>query len=95
MPEEKFLATAAEYEQFLQGNVWKDLLGALQRRVHNYEKGELRSLDGIALYRIQGAANELDFVIALPRLTQAVLAKQEEIDKRKAETQPKESERNA
>ena len=89
--EKKFLATADEYAQFLQSNVWRDLEGALKRRVHNYEAGELRSLEGVPLYRIQGAATELDFVITLPRLTQAVLAKQEEVDKRKAETKPKET----
>lgn len=89
---EKFLATSDEYAQFLQSNVWRDLEGALKRRVHGYETGELRSLEGIPLYKTQGAANELDFVIALPRLTQAVLAKHEEIDRRKAEIQqPKET----
>jgi len=81
----KFLATADEYAQFLQSNVWRDLEGALERRVHNYEKGELRTLNGIPLYQTQGAANELDFVITLPRLTHAALVKQEQMDKRKAE----------
>ena len=68
--------TERDVREFMDSPVWEDLKGLLERRLALVEN-DLRTKDGVPLYRAQGEALTLDFLQAYPEMTLSALAKQE------------------
>lgn len=62
------LVTVEEIQEFKRSRVWERFQFAIEERRRLVEKQDLRNLDGVPLYRAQGAAKELDWIALLPNI---------------------------
>jgi len=76
----KIQIDATELEEFKASRGWEYITQQLEEQRAEFNR-QLRTLEGVELYRTQGKAQELDAILALPDAKLAVLrlkAKQQE-----------------
>ena len=85
-------ATKREYDEFFKGRVWADMKAKFEGDKRRLQDTDLETLEGIPLYRTQGTVMALKKGLQFEAYVKTAFAVQESMDKRKAETKPKENE---
>jgi len=82
-------AGAHEYDEFFKGNVWRDIKGMFEQDLQHLRNDE-DDLEGAALYKTIGSIRVVNTVLALESKIKKAFEVQE-LNRRKAETKPKET----
>lgn len=84
-------ASKHEFDEFFKSNVWRDIKAKFEADLRKLQETDLTTLEGIPLYRTQGTAKAIQKGLAIENYIRTAFEVRDSVEKRKAETQPKET----